>query len=447
MGQASRLKIRGRLGKYRVEKRLAQGGFADVFQAYDTVEGIRVALKVPQQEILTPAILEDFKKEVRLTARLDHPNILPIKNASYIDGHFVIACHLGQGTLADRLRRRLSLEKAFRYAEQVLAALAYAHSHRVLHCDVKPENILLFPGDRLRLTDFGLARISVRSLLASGSGTLGHMAPEQAMGRPSARSDVFSAGLLLYHMFAGELPDWPYIWPPPRYEQAKQRLHPDLLELMRKSLQLEPRRRFEDAEQMERALRRLKLRTLAFQRGKRRARSGTNGASSDWREVRLRQFLRRYKSTLDCSQACARCGGPVAEAMLACPWCGRARATVDAAETRHPANCPRCKRGAKLDWRFCPWCHGPGIGPLATRSYSDKRYSARCANRACPRRELMPFMRYCPWCRTKVRKPWPIPGKEDRCKSCRWGVLTEYWTTCPWCTRPLSKSPTRFRRG
>ncbi len=447
MGPARRLKIRGRLGKYRVEKRLAQGGFADVFQAYDTVEGIRVALKIPQPETLTPSILEDFKKEVRLTARLDHPNVLPIKNAAYIDGHFVIACHLGEGTLADRLRRKLSLGKAFRYAEQMLAALAHAHSHRVLHCDVKPENILLFPGDRLRLTDFGLARISVRTLFASGSGTVGHMAPEQAMGRPSARSDVFSAGLILYHMFAGVLPEWPYQWPPPRYEQARRRLHPELLELIQKSLQVEPRRRFEDAEQMERAMRRLKLRALAFRRSKRRARSGANGTRADWREVRLRQFLRRYKGALDSHQACGRCGGPVAEAMLACPWCGRRRASVDRAETRHPANCPRCKRGVKLDWRFCPWCYGPGIGPRSTRSYSDKRYSGRCSNEACPRRELMPFMHYCPWCRSKVKKAWPIPGKLDRCSSCRWGVLTEYWTTCPWCIRPLTKPPTRFRRA
>ena len=448
MGPARKLKIRGRLGKYRVEKRLAQGGFADVFQAYDTVEGIRVALKVPQPEILTPAILEDFKKEVRVTARLDHRNILPIKNASYIDGHFVIACHLGQGTLGDRLRKRLSLEKAFLYAEQILAALAYAHAHRVLHCDVKPENILLFPGDHLRLTDFGLAKISVRTLMASGSGTLGYMAPEQAMGRPSARSDVFSVGLVLHRMFAGVLPDWPYQWPPPRHELARRRLHPDLLELLRRSLEVEPKKRFEDAQQMQRALARIKLRALAFKAGKRRSRPSTNGSSQpDWREVRLRQFLKRYKQVLDSTQTCSRCQGPVSEGMLACPWCGRSRATVDPAETRHPANCPRCKRGVKLDWRFCAWCYGPGIGPLSTRRWSDKRYTARCANESCPRRELMPFMRYCPWCRTKVRRPWPIPGKKDRCPSCHWGALTEYWTTCPWCTRPLSKPPTRFRRA
>src|SRR5690606_16309985 len=135
-------------------------------------------------------------------ARLDHPNILPIKNAEFIDDNFVVAFALGTGTLADRLSRRISPETALSYTDQILESLAYAHSQNIIHCDVKPENIILFPNHRSRLTDFGIAKVAMRRIKASGSGTVGYIAPEQAMGKPSFRSDVFSAGLILVRMFA-----------------------------------------------------------------------------------------------------------------------------------------------------------------------------------------------------------------------------------------------------
>jgi serine/threonine-protein kinase len=434
--EAPRLRVRQRLGKYRIERRLAQGGFADVYQAYDTVEGIRVALKIPQAELVTESLLEDFKKEVRLTARLDHPNILPIKNASTIEGRFVIVYRLGEGTLADRLRRRMSLERAFDYAEQILAALAHAHSHRVLHCDVKPENFILFHDSHLRLADFGISKVVMRTMHASGSGTVGYMAPEQAMGRPSLRSDVFAAGLILYRLFAGALPEWPFEWPPPGFQRAQKRLHPDLIALLRRSLQIDPYRRFEDARQMYDALWAMRARVLGYARQGRKRRGSEPNQRADWRELRMRHFLRKYRRGLGADQPCRRCGGPIAESMLACPWCASPR-RVHRGETAFPATCPRCRRGVKLDWVFCPWCYGARIGPLSERSYTDKRYVARCPNRACSRREIMPFMRYCPWCRTKIRRPWPIPETSERCPRCRWGVLSDYWSTCPWCQYPL----------
>jgi serine/threonine protein kinase len=102
----------------------------------------------------------------------------------------------------------------------MIEAVAYAHRQRIIHCDIKPENFILFPDNRLRLTDFGIARVAQNTVAGSGSGTVGYMAPEQAMGKPSMRSDVFSLGLVIYRMLTGQLPEWPFEWPPPRIPPA-----------------------------------------------------------------------------------------------------------------------------------------------------------------------------------------------------------------------------------
>ena len=103
-----------------------------------------------------------------------------------------------------------------------------------------------------------------------------------------------------------------------------------------------------------------------------------------------------------------------------------------------PANCPRCERGVKKDWDYCAWCYGPGFEAETNRRYPDKRYTAKCSNRRC-RQPLMPFMRYCPWCRTKVKKPWKLEGSAHRCRACRWGIASEFWNFCAWCREPVPK--------
>lgn len=258
------LKAGQKLGKYRIEQKLAEGGFAIVYRALDTIEGIRVALKIPYTAVLDDGVLKDFRKEVRLTAKLDHPNILPLKDASIIDGKFVIVTPLGQESLGDRLRRRIALRTALDFSEQILSAVAYAHRQRIVHCDIKPDNVILFPGHRLRLTDFGIAKIALRTLRASGSGTVGYIAPEQAMGKPSLRSDVFSIGLIMYRMLAGQLPEWPFKWPPPGYTKLRRRVHPDMIDVIRRAVEVNSRKRYRDADQMLTAFRRAKPKTLRF---------------------------------------------------------------------------------------------------------------------------------------------------------------------------------------
>jgi serine/threonine-protein kinase len=427
------LKARQKLGKYRIQRRISDGPIAAVYQALDTIHGTRVALKIPHESKMTEYYLSDFKREARLTARLEHKNILPIRDASYIDGHFVVAMPLGDLSLGERMRRRLSTKTALQLAEQALASVAHAHRCKVIHCDIKPDNFVVFPDNYLRLTDFGFSKIALHTLRASGSGTVGYIAPEQAVGRPMFQSDVFSLGLVLYELFSGHLPEWPYAWPPQNVERVRAKLKPKLVEWLRRAIEVRPEKRYKNAVAMYNEFKRVRNGAT------KKKRRGKRGQSTDdptlWQHVLFKQFQRKYKKTLDTRYQCRHCGGPLAETMVACPWCGTSSNFRDA-KTAYPAECPRCNRGVKLDWRFCGWCFGPGFEVTTTRRYADRRYSARCSNAKC-RGDLMPFMRYCPWCRTKVRKAWKLPASTSTCPSCHWGVDRDYWHHCPWCSKAL----------
>ncbi len=433
------IRIKQRLGKYRIERRIAESDFAMVYRAYDTITGLRVALKIPHPHSLSKDNLELFRKEVRVSAGLDHPGILPIKDATFIDGWFVIVYPLGQCSLADRLARRLSVKTTVALADQILDAVAYAHARHIMHCDIKPDNFILFPGNRVRLADFGIAKVARRTVLASGSGTVGYVAPEQAMGKPSFRSDVFSLGLIIYRMFSGQLPEWPYTWPPPGFDRIRRKLRPGVTAFLKRALEVDHRKRFRDAGRMHAAFRKLRpqmLRsTVSWQR---RRQSNSSKPRATWKNVRNQEFLRRFRKSMEVKSTCTRCGGPVSEPMHTCPWCGKNR-RLHRGDTRFTATCPRCKRGVKADWRFCPWCYGAAISDSAERRYSDVRYTASCSNPDCTDKKLMPFMRYCPWCRRKIARKWTIPGEKRRCPRCAWGVLPEFWEYCPWCGKLLTK--------
>jgi serine/threonine protein kinase len=424
-GSGDLLRARQKLGKYRIEQRLSDGPIAAVYKARDTIHGVPVALKIPHEESMTDYFLQDFK----------HENILPIRDASFIDKYFVITMPLGQESLTDRMKRRVSNETAISFVEQALAAVAHAHRARVIHCDIKPDNLIVFPDNQLRLTDFGFSKVAEHTLKASGSGTVGYIAPEQALGRPMFQSDVFSLGLVIYELLTGVLPEWPYDWPPPHCDRLRRKLKPALVEWLRKAIEVRPEKRYRNAVAMyEEYKRRRNGGAIRKRAAKKSSRPADDPAL--WQKVLFKQFQRKYRRTLDTRHECSSCSGPIAETMQACPWCGT-KIRTQRLETNYPAKCPRCHRGAKLDWRYCAWCYGPGFEVETSRSYPDRRYSARCANAKC-RGKLMPFMRYCPWCRTKVRKPWPLPGSKSKCPSCHWGVDRNYWHHCPWCSKALA---------
>jgi serine/threonine-protein kinase len=429
------LKARQRIGKYRIERRIANGPIAAVYQARDTIHDQAVALKVPHADSMTDFFLADFKREARLAHRLEHPNILSIRDASFIGDHFVIAMPLGYETLTERMGRRLSTETALCFVDQMLAGVAHAHRAGVIHCDIKPDNFIVFDDNRIRLTDFGFSKVAERTLKASGSGTVGYIAPEQAVGRPMFQSDVFSLGLVICEMLTGDLPEWPYDWPPQGMQRLKRRLKPALIEWLRRSIAVPPEHRYKDAVVMYREFKR-----NANGNGRKRKSKAKRRKQDDpalWQQVLFKEFQRKYRRVLDTTNDCRHCSGPIAETMLACPWCG-IKTEPKRQTLSYPAHCPRCHRGSKLDWRYCAWCYGPAFEVETNRHFSDRRYQARCTNAQC-RGELMPFMRYCPWCRHKVNRAWKLPGSSQSCRSCGWGVDRNYWHHCPWCAKALDR--------
>jgi len=261
---ATKLRVGTRLGKYRLDRRIGSGGFADVYAATDTLLSLKVALKIPNAHWVSEDLVEEFRREAKMLTRLEHPNILPIRDASFIDGYLVIVTPLANRTLDDRLRKRIRFETAFDYTSQLLAGVAFAHDNGVIHCDIKPENVFLFEDDQLRLGDFGIAKAAQKTISGSGTGTLGYMAPEQAMGKPSMRSDVFSIGLLTYRMFSGKWPEYPFEWPLAGAARLRQRVHGDLIAVIRKSLAVKPRERFADAGKMATAWEKSRLKAIRY---------------------------------------------------------------------------------------------------------------------------------------------------------------------------------------
>jgi serine/threonine-protein kinase len=202
--------------RYRIERELGVGGMATVFLAQDLRHDRRVAIKILKPELAAVLGADRFVVEIKTTAALQHPHILPLFDSGTTDGlPFYVMPYIQGETIRDRLNRetQLGVDEAVRVAREVADALDYAHRHGVIHRDIKPENILLHDG-RAMVMDFGIA-LAV-SAAAGGRmtetglslGTPHYMSPEQATADKdiSARSDVYSLASVLYEMLAGEPP-------------------------------------------------------------------------------------------------------------------------------------------------------------------------------------------------------------------------------------------------
>jgi serine/threonine-protein kinase len=199
---------------------LGQGGFAAVFRVRDTTLNRDVAVKVLDLDLApSPTLAERFLREAQTIARLEHPHIVPIyKVGRHEEVLYIIMRCIDGPSLRQLLgtHKKLSVGDAARIARQVADALAYAHSHEIVHRDIKPDNILLDRSGHVLVTDFGIAKAaqaaqggSNAQLTSEGMiiGTPQYMSPEQAAGdKVDGRSDIYSLGIVLYQMLSGEPP-------------------------------------------------------------------------------------------------------------------------------------------------------------------------------------------------------------------------------------------------
>jgi eukaryotic-like serine/threonine-protein kinase len=270
-----------RLGPYEIVAPLGAGGMGEVYRARDTRLGRDVAIKVlPPSVSNDPERLRRFELEARAAGALNHPNILVIYDVGTQDGSAYLVSELLEGeTLAERLRSgALPLRKALDIATQTARGIAAAHAKGITHRDLKPANIFVTADGRVKILDFGLAKVE-RSGVASGSsqtidtlatqsspetqsgtvlGTVGYMSPEQVRGKPAdARSDIFSLGAILYEMLSGsrafsgdssvEIMNAILKEDPRELAASNRNISPALERVIRRCLEKNPEERFQSA--------------------------------------------------------------------------------------------------------------------------------------------------------------------------------------------------------
>jgi serine/threonine protein kinase len=260
-------------GRYPLLDRIGTGGMADVFRARDLMLERTVAIKILHEKFSDDkAFQERFKMEARAAANLSHPNIVTVHDFGYDhDQLYIVMEHIPGKDLKTILRQRgrFSIDEAIPLIVQACAGIGYAHRAGLVHCDIKPHNFIVTPDNRLKVTDFGIARAlstiqpDERADVVWGSPQ--YFSPEQAIGEaPSPASDVYSLGIVLYETITGALPfNAPTSdelarlhlehYPIPPHEYIPD-IPPALEEIILKVLSKEPAARYRTADQLGRVL-------------------------------------------------------------------------------------------------------------------------------------------------------------------------------------------------
>ncbi len=438
-----------RIGKYRLERRLGDGGSAVVWQARDTVEGRRVALKLVLASVVEEFGKEAVEAEARIAARLEHPRIARVRNADWIDSTFVIVTDLAKSSLDQASSVKRSPDRILSVVLDVAEGLAHAHEKGVLHRDVKPGNVLIDSGGRAALADFGTARLAqLRTRIVTEAGTMGYMAPEQAYGRPCFASDVFSLGLTAYELWAGQLPGWPFEWPFDGAKRFELRCPDEVQPVIKRALSLNLDRRHHDGVEFLNSLQgalhkreRVALAgALVIQRKGQKKGQRTSGESQlsrgvsserDPFEFEVGWFRKRFGAVLEARFDCYACDGPISESMRHCPWCGSDQNAFGEV-TSYALVCPDCERGVRAEWSACPTCSKGRFVPNGRPLSSGKRTERMCKRQGCGA-PIDRFMHYCPGCKDRVTRPWRVKGLKG-CTRCDWPMAPR-WRFCGWCGR------------
>jgi len=252
--------------RYRVLDRIGSGGMADVYCAEDLQLGRRVALKLLYRRFAEDEeFVERFRREASSAAGLQHPNVVSVFDRGEFDGTHYIAMEFLEGRSLKQIVRQegpLHPEVAIDLVIQVLKAARFAHKRGIVHRDIKPHNVIVDDDGRAKVTDFGIARAGASDMTETGSimGTAQYLSPEQAQGHPvSARSDLYSIGIVLYELLTGRVPfdaesvvtialkqvsEEPV---PPT--QLNPEVSPELEDVVIRAMQKDPANRFADAEE------------------------------------------------------------------------------------------------------------------------------------------------------------------------------------------------------
>lgn len=259
--------------RYQLLERIGTGGMADVFRARDLMLERSVAIKILHETYSDDQSFQDrFKQEARAAANLSHPNIVTVHDFGFDHGQlFIVMEHIPGKDLKTILRQRgrYSVEEAIPLMVQACAGIGYAHRAGLVHCDIKPHNMIVTPDGRLKVTDFGIAR-ALSTIMPDERadvvwGSPQYFSPEQAVGEaPSPASDVYSLGVVLYEVLTGALP----FTAPSSEELARMHLEENpippseyipeipaaLEEIVMKVLSKEPAARYRTADQLGRVL-------------------------------------------------------------------------------------------------------------------------------------------------------------------------------------------------
>ena len=200
--------------RYELLEHIGGGGMADVYKAHDAILDRMVAVKILHAQLANDEeFLEKFRLEAKGAARLSHPNIVGIYDVGHdADKYYIVMEYIAGETLKKKVQREgcLSVEESLRIAKEIARALREAHANNLVHCDIKPHNILVTPDGRVKVADFGIARAVTSSTMTYNGNVVGsvhYFSPEQAKGtKITPKSDVYSLGVVLYEMLTGELP-------------------------------------------------------------------------------------------------------------------------------------------------------------------------------------------------------------------------------------------------